>query len=150
MSAFAVGEVETGADLLSHVRTKITQPEMPEAGAFTRIMSLHKSKGLTSKAVIVCGCIEGLVPFRNFEASPVEQRLILREQRRLFYVAITRCTQLLVISSFRTIDAKTAFRIGARTAGRGKIVNTIASQFLRELGPKAPAAVTGDVLLNAL
>ena len=150
MSLLGVDELETASDLLNHVRTKITQPEMPEAGAFTRIMSLHKSKGLTSKAVIVCGCIEGLVPFRNEDAPPVEQQRILREQRRLFYVAITRCTEFLAISSFVKIESSLAFKIGAKTTGRGKTVNTVASQFLRELGPRAPAAVSGGDLLDSM
>ncbi len=150
MAILAIADLKTAADLLNHLRTKITQPEMPDAGAFVRIMSLHKSKGLTSRAVIVCGCIEGLVPFRDDDEPPAVQANLLREQRRLLYVAITRCTQFLAVSSFLRIETKTAYKIGARTAGRGKIVNTIASQFLGEFGPSAPAAVHGNDLLNAL
>lgn len=150
MSLLGIDDLESAPELLNHVRTKITQPEMPEAGAFARIMSLHKSKGLTAKAVIVCGCIEGLVPFRNEDAPTAEQQKNLREQRRLFYVAITRCTEFLAVSSFSKIDSAVAFKIGAKTAGLGATVNTIASRFLNELGPDAPAAVTGDYLLGSL
>ncbi len=130
-------------DLLDHLRTRITQPEMPEAGAFVRVMSLHKSKGLTSRAVIVCGCIEGLIPFRKDDEPPAEQERILQEQRRLFYVAITRCTEILMLSSFVTIETATAFKIGAKTRGRGRTASTIASRFLSELGPTLPASVSG-------
>ena len=150
MSLLDIEELETPKDLLDDVRTKITQPEMPEAGEFVRIMSLHKSKGLTSKAVIVCGCIEGLVPFRKDDEPQAVQRKKLKEQRRLFYVAITRCAQLLVISSFLRIEANMAYKIGAKTRRRGRITNTIASQFLGELGPNAPAAIHGDELLSIL
>lgn len=150
MSLLGIDELESAPALLNHVRTKITQPEMPEAGAFARIMSLHKSKGLTAKAVIVCGCIEGLVPFRDDDAAPAEQERALKEQRRLFYVAITRCTEFLAISSFARIESKVAYKIGAKTAGRGAVVNTVASRFLGELGPTAPTAISGDDLLNAL
>lgn len=150
MSLLRIDELESAPDLLNHVRTKITQPEMPEAGAFARIMSLHKSKGLTAKAVIVCGCVEGLVPFRNDDEPTVKQEKNLREQRRLFYVATTRCTEFLTVSSFSTIESAVAFKIGAKTVGRGTTVNTIASRFLGELGSQAPAAVTGDELLNSL
>lgn len=150
MSLLGMEDLETAEDLLDHVRTKITQPEMPEAGEFVRIMSLHKSKGLTAKAVIVCGCIEGLIPFRNDDASTAEQKRILKEQRRLFYVAITRCTHFLTISSFLKIESKIAYKIGAKTAGRGRSVKTVASQFLRELGPNAPPAIVGDDLLAAM
>jgi DNA helicase-2/ATP-dependent DNA helicase PcrA len=150
MSLLGIDDSESALDLLNHVRTKITQPEMPEAGAFARIMSLHKSKGLTAKAVIVCGCIEGLIPFRNADAPATEQQKNLEEQRRLFYVAITRCTEFLAVSSFSTIESAVAFKIGAKAIGRGKTKNTIASRFLGELGPQAPAAVTGDDLLSSL
>jgi superfamily I DNA/RNA helicase len=52
-------------------------------------MSLHKSKGLTSKVTIVSGCVQGLIPFVDSEAPHAEAQSIMREQRRLFYVAIT-------------------------------------------------------------
>ncbi|MDB4614166.1 ATP-dependent helicase [bacterium] len=150
MSILAMDDVGGCGELLNHLRTKITQPEMPETGEFVRIMSLHKSKGLTSKAVIVCGCIEGLVPFRNDDLPAAEKARNLKEQRRLFYVAITRCTQFLAVSSFRRIEAKTAYKIGAKTHGRGKVVNTVASRFLGELGPAAPAAIAGGNVLAEL
>jgi hypothetical protein len=56
----------------------------------------------------------------------------------------------LAVSSFSTIESAVAFKIRAKTAGRGTTVNTIASRFLGELGPQAPAAVTGDALLSSL
>src|SRR5262249_42425130 len=46
------------AKLLDRLRYSVTQPELPEAGEVARVMSLHKSKGLTSKAVIVAGCMQ--------------------------------------------------------------------------------------------
>lgn len=92
-------------ELLDAVKSGVTQPEMPEEGDFVWVMSLHKSKGLTSRAVIVAGCIQGLIPFQDFDAPYDEQQAILAEQRRLFYVAITRCTEILVISSARNPSA---------------------------------------------
>lgn len=44
-------------------------------------MSLHASKGLRAPLFIM-SAVEGLIPFHG---KPIE------EQRRLFYVAITRC-----------------------------------------------------------
>lgn len=87
-------------DLWSQIETLLTQPEMPEAGDFVRIMSLHKSKGLTSKVTIVSSCIQGLIPNTDDELTPDEQAAMLKEQRRLFYVALTRAKNLLVLSSF--------------------------------------------------
>jgi superfamily I DNA/RNA helicase len=137
----------TPSHLLDELRTRITQPEMPEAGDFVRIMSLHKSKGLTSRAVVVCGCVDGLIPFRDDEATALEQDEIMREQRRLFYVAITRCTEVLLLSSFRQIQASFAFKIGARARGRGQTLITVASPFVSELGPSAPRTVRGADLV---
>ena len=99
-------------------------------------MSPQKSKGLTSKVVIVTGCIEGLLPVDNAGTIP--------EQRRLFYVAITRCTDILVFSSFAWIERKLAMSTGIKLRKpRGYLGRTIASRFISELGPTAPISRTG-------
>jgi DNA helicase-2/ATP-dependent DNA helicase PcrA len=132
------------AGLFERLRNQITQPEMPDSGDFVRVMSLHKSKGLTSKVVIVAGCIEGLVPTLDGRAPVAEQAAALAEQRRLFYVAMTRCTEVLVLSSAVRIDRAFAWRIRAEVPrGRGPVAATIASRFFDELGPTAPGAVGG-------
>jgi DNA helicase-2/ATP-dependent DNA helicase PcrA len=130
--------------MLERLRSLITQPEMPEQSDFVRIMSLQKSKGLTSKVVIVLGCIEGLAPFIDSDETLAEQQEILREQRRLFYVAMTRPSDILVLSSFVAIDRHLAYKIGASTRfGLTLRARTIASRFLGELGPTTPAANVG-------
>ena len=134
---------ESAEELFEYIRSHVTHPEIPE-GDFVRIMSLQKSKGLTSKIVIVTGCIEGLVPFVEDDASLQEQDSILREQRRLFYVAVTRCTDVLVLSSFMNIDLGLAKNIGAQVQGRRwPLGRTIASRFFSELGPSAPLPRAG-------
>ena len=118
---------------------------MPEEGDFVRVMSLHKSKGLTSKVAVVAGCTEGLIPFRDDEQGETERDAVLKEQRRLFYVAITRCTEVLVLSSAGRMERQLAWKIGARLVpGRSAVGNTIASRFLDELGPSAPAPQSGE------
>ena len=144
MALLAHEECENVQDLLSAVKGGVTQPEMPDEGNFVRVMSLHKSKGLTSKVAIVAGCIQGLVPFQDYDKPHGEQQAIMAEQRRLFYVAITRCTEVLVLSSARTLERNMAFRIGARVRpGGGAIATAVASQFFGELGPQAPQAEAG-------
>ena len=145
VATLALPQLENVGDLFDRIKTHITQPEMPEEGEFVRVMSLHKSKGLTSKVAIVAGCTEGLIPFRDDEQPQAEQDAVLREQRRLFYVAITRCTEVLVLSSAARMERQLAWKIGARLQpGRSAAGNTIASRFLDELGPTAPAPRTGD------
>jgi superfamily I DNA/RNA helicase len=140
----AAPNCETPADLFNVLRTNVTQPEMPDEGDFVRIMSLHKSKGLTSKVAIIAGCIRGLIPFQDSEEPPAEQAQILLEQRRLFYVAIARCTEILVLSSALRMQRDFAFKIGAQVQGGGNPVRLVASQFLPELGPHAPQSRLGS------
>ena len=132
--------------LLDTLRTQITQPELPESGDYVRIMSLHKSKGLTSKAVIVAGCIHGLIPFYDRDETPAEKNKTLEEQRRLFYVACTRTREILVLSSVINLERQLAYRIGATVRGGGGAVgSTISSPFIAELGPRAPHPVRGPI-----
>ncbi len=104
----ALTSVEEGTapgDLFAALRSQITQPEIPDSADFVRIMSLHKSKGLKSRVVVVAGCIEGLAPTLDTEdktSHEIEQDLM--EQRRLFYVAVTRATETLVLSSLAQIE----------------------------------------------
>lgn len=150
VALLAVPEVENVGALFDRIKTHVTQPEMPEEGDFVRVMSLHKSKGLTSRVAILAGCIQGLIPFQNNEETDAEQDAILKEQRRLFYVAVTRCTQILVLSSAMRMERELAWRIGAQLRpGRSNVGSTIASQFIDELGPMAPAALRGEEWASA-
>ncbi|MFZ1640293.1 MAG: ATP-dependent helicase [Candidatus Contendobacter sp.] len=133
----------TREEILDLLKTQITQPEMPEEGLCVRVMSLHKSKGLTARAVIVAGSIEGLMPIHDPDLPPADQVNLLSEQRRLFYVATTRCTDILVLSSVLRLEKSVAYRIGAIVRGRGIVESTIASRFISELGPTAPRSVLG-------
>jgi DNA helicase-2/ATP-dependent DNA helicase PcrA len=109
-----------------------------------RVMSLHKSKGLTSKVAIVAGCIEGLIPTTDSDHTPAQAQANLHEQRRLFYVSMTRCREILLLSSVLRLPVDLAYRIGARVLGRRGTCRTIASRFLGELGPASPAPVAGE------
>jgi len=133
----------TATELLDVVRTQVTQPEKPDEGDFVKIMSLHKSKGLTSRAVIVAGCIEGLCPVRDDDLTATEQRRMREEQRRLFYVAMTRCRDVLTLSSVTQLEKRTAYKIGAIVRGRGERGATITSRFIDDLGPTRPVPIAG-------
>ena len=52
----------TPDDLLNGIIVKVTQAEVPASPDYVRIMSLHKSKGLTSPAVFIVGMVDGIVP----------------------------------------------------------------------------------------
>jgi len=83
------------------------------------LMTLHAAKGLEFENVFIVGVEEGLLPH---EKSNSEDEQELQEERRLFFVGITRAKSGLYISSarYRTV--------------RGQMRRTIPSQFLFELG----------------
>ena len=53
---------ETPQESLSQIIEAVAQPEIPPDVTEVRIMSLHKSKGLSSPIVVIAGCIDGLLP----------------------------------------------------------------------------------------
>jgi len=134
-------------ELLEELRVLIIQPEIPGSqGNAVRIMSLHKSKGLTARVVIIAGCVAGILPMIDFDLPGAEQERQRQEQRRLFYVGITRSTETLVISSATTMRFRDAKQAQVHVVQRGGIAGSLAilqaSEFIAELGPNAPATTT--------
>jgi superfamily I DNA/RNA helicase len=144
---------ETAADLLFNLTEAIATPEIPPDVTQVRIMSLHKSKGLSSPVVVIAGCIEGLLPAApDPDLSPAAQQASLEEQRRLMYVGLTRVKAepgagrpgVLLLTYSRRMDLADAMGSGiqpARVVYADALV--IASRFLREFGPSAPRPRAG-------
>lgn len=65
------------------VLEKVYSSEAFAASDKVRIMTMHAAKGLSAQMVIIMSAVEGLIPQAG--SGTIE------EQRRLFYVAITRC-----------------------------------------------------------
>jgi len=86
-----------------------------------RLMTLHAAKGLEFENAFIVGVEEGLLPHERSSAAENEEEL--EEERRLFFVGITRAIARLHISYAR-------YRMV-----RGQRLRTIPSQFLFELGP---------------
>ena len=142
----AIETLEEASDMetfFERLKSKIAYPERGQ-GNKIRIMSPLKSKGLTSKFVVVTTCIEGILPFRKPNAEEAEREDILKEQRRLFYVAITRCSKSLVISSIDFINRNFAQRNRINLPNNERwILPAVASKFIGELGPRAPMTLRG-------
>jgi len=150
-AALAIAEqVSSPAELLVELITEITQDEVQQDPDFVRVMSLHKSKGLTSPCVYLVGTVEGVIPTVR-EGSGIPFETAIAEGRRLFYVAVTRASSELVISSFREVNLAIARARGLVETGRPKrhqdghfSVETISSRYISELGSDAPRSITGE------
>jgi len=58
------------------------------------LMTMHAAKGLEFPVVFIAGCENGLLPFQPFDGDVSD----LQEERRLFYVAMTRAKERLYIT----------------------------------------------------
>ena len=151
--ALDVSETQPGpADLLDELRSLITQPEIPsDEENVVKVMTLHKSKGLTAEFVVVAGCVDQFLPTLRQNLTPAEQAVSLEEQRRLFYVAVTRAAKTLVISGSVRMPRADAYNMGAtRGTWYGDDLLLGMSPFVTELGPRCPRPVNGDRLLAKL
>ena len=83
------------------------------------LMTLHTSKGLEFENVFIVGLEHGLLPHERSNSDDEDE---IEEERRLFFVGITRAKTNLYISYARY-----------RTT-RGQLLRTIPSSFLYELG----------------
>ena len=74
------------------------------SASFVTLMTLHSAKGLEFDNVHIAGCDEGILPSRAFEMdlSAAERQEKQEEERRLFYVGITRAKKNLFLYSSQT------------------------------------------------
>ncbi|MCR5400820.1 MAG: UvrD-helicase domain-containing protein [Treponema sp.] len=78
--------------------TLMSRDDMDDEGnrGKVNLMTIHASKGLEFPVVFIAGVEEGLIPHAR---SVEENNGDVEEERRLFYVAITRAQEKLLISS---------------------------------------------------
>lgn len=93
--------------------------EKPEDNNKVTLMTIHAAKGLEFPNVFMTGIEEDLFPAQQSVASPTA----LEEERRLFYVALTRAEKRVVISY-----ATSRYR-------NGQIIPTRPSRFISEIDP---------------
>lgn len=96
--------------------------ESDEEKDVLQLMTMHSSKGLEFKAVIIIGANEGINP--HFKAQSLTE---IEEERRLFFVAMTRAKDYLFISNPK------------ETFIRGVAKKQKPSRFIKEINDKYKA-----------
>jgi DNA helicase-2/ATP-dependent DNA helicase PcrA len=100
-----------------------TRPEGEDDGEVVTLSTLHGSKGLEFESVFLIGCEEGYLPHARVIDSratdaetPDSGAASMEEERRLFYVGVTRARQSLVLSraKSRVLRGKPAPRTPSR------------------------------------
>lgn len=141
-------DTKTPRDLFAGMMEEFTAPDVPPSVDEVRVMSLHKSKGLSSPYVFVAGCIQGIIPQMPSAATPkAAADAALEEARRLFFVAITRVKADPAAGKPGSLFLTHHRELGVGKAAASKISFTKVvygkaqlqpSVFLHELGPAAP------------
>lgn len=86
------------AKLLEEAALASDQDELKEDRDAVKLMTVHASKGLEFDYVFISGLEEGLFPHRSLS----EDRIDGEEERRLFYVALTRARKKVFLTSAST------------------------------------------------
>ena len=123
------------AGFLETVALVADSDEIESDGSKVSLMTLHTAKGLEYPAVFVVGLEEGIFPHFRSLAEPSE----LEEERRLFYVGITRARQHLAISHAwsRTTWGRT------QAAMPSRFVTEVPTHLVEDVGLGSPRRGTG-------
>jgi DNA helicase II / ATP-dependent DNA helicase PcrA len=104
-------------DFLTNVALFAAADEIDDEDGTVSIMTLHTAKGLEYDTVFLTGLEEGLLPHQMSSGEPGG----VQEERRLFYVGITRAKQRLYLS------------LSASRASFGEVNVAMPSRYLQEI-----------------
>lgn len=117
--------------LLENAALQSDQDEMKakEEQDAVRLMTVHSAKGLEFPYVIICGLEEGLFPHARLDDAGIDHE----EERRLFYVALTRAELkvFLTYAHMRTIYGQTKVNVPSN------FINDISGEYIESTGGKS-------------
>lgn len=128
--AEATEQGQTLEDLLDHAALVSDADEYDEAVTVS-LMTLHSAKGLEFDSVFLAGLEDGVLPHSRSFDTVAE----LEEERRLFYVGMTRAKKSLTLS-------RALYR---RTYGEERLRPSIPSRFLAEVPRELIEAASGSL-----
>jgi len=128
--AEATEQGQTLEDLLDHAAL-VSDADEYDYRVPVSLMTLHSAKGLEFDAVFLAGLEEGLLPHsRSFDTTAE-----IEEERRLFYVGMTRAKKSLLISR----------AIYRRSYGEDRLRASLPSRFLAEIPPDLIEPAAGSL-----
>lgn len=100
-----IENIEDNTSIQEMINNIYLQNTKEKTNKTVSLMTIHQAKGLEFKAVIIAGCNQGIIPSNKSESKNNE------EERRLFYVAITRAKERLFLTSSqrRFINGKNTY-----------------------------------------
>jgi uncharacterized protein (TIGR00375 family) len=112
------------------------QDDLQYRTANVTLSTIHGVKGLEFACVFIAGCEEGLIPYTLFDGLKTDtgQRTNIEEERRLFYVGMTRAKRSLYLTR-----AKRRFLFGRE-------YSLEASSFLRTIEEELVARIDSQAL----
>ena len=109
---------------MASLATDMDRNKLEKESDCVNMMTIHSAKGLEFPVVFIAGLEEGLFPSELSSDSPRE----LEEERRLFYVALTRAEKQVILTF-----AKSRFRNGKMEFPRpSRFIGEIPQQFFRQ------------------
>ncbi|MEL7626082.1 MAG: ATP-dependent helicase [Anaerolineaceae bacterium] len=138
-------------DISTRIKEHFGKEDAPNEYSYVRIMSLHKSKGLTCNTTFITNFVQGLIP-RNFDPrSVLTENEDLEEKRRLFYVAMTRHEVKIFITNSVAMDPSIARHRKVNIPVSGYIdgnQRTNPSEFVVNCQQTLPDPIDGDLYLS--
>jgi DNA helicase-2/ATP-dependent DNA helicase PcrA len=119
-------ENRTLTDFLENVALISDQDTLAEGRNAPTLLTLHAAKGLEFGTVFIVGLDDGILPHSRSFDDPES----MEEERRLFYVGITRAKDRLYL--LRAL----------RRGGRGYAEDTLASRYLDDIPPELLSGMT--------
>ena len=92
---------------IEYIKSKIAESSFNKNKSNITLSTIHSSKGLEYDKVYIIDAIEGIIPsYESIEEEKKGNSKLMEEERRLFYVAMTRAKNFLAIVSTKKKNDK--------------------------------------------
>ena len=121
------------------------EPFAPDGRSDLQVATFWGAKGVTADHVYIIGLCNEAIPGHRRDDYPGTEQDYFEEQRRLFYVSITRSKKTLVLSRAKTIPNDRAAQLGlAKSKGNKDLRFLQPSRYLRDIITYLPKAQKGE------